>query len=410
MPHLENCISDRSVASDSDGFTRRCSRSRIQIPHIGCVRDAYKVLGYAGLAMGIVLIMILANFHSLSIWSLTVVVSIGVVSSYVLAIGTKMILGIERLVCYHHHIAVGGATALASLIMGEEAARYLDVVAMGLGCILAVGRLGCLLVGCCYGRPGRWGVCYGEEHAAAGFPAHLVGVRLFPIQLVESLWVFGIVAVGSVLLVRGAAPGEALAWYVVSYGLGRFCFEFARGDDARPYLLGFSEAQWTSLTLMGGVVAGEWSGVLPLHSWYVMTTAGIAFVMMIIALRRCLRRVPKHRLLHPRHVREIAEAIDQLSAPNIATADHLGKLRIARTSLGIRLSTGMVEGPGGPIRHYTISCADGPINKATVDLLSRLILTLRPASVSGRIASPSGDLFHLIVSPLRAVEPFTPLR
>ena len=119
------------------------------------------------------------------------------------------------------------------------------------------------MVGCCHGRPHRWGVCYREEHAAVGFTPYFVGVRLFPIQAVESLWVFCIVTTGVTFVLNGRPAGAALAWYVVTYDLGRFCFEFLRGDPDRPYLWGFSQPQWISLLLMCGWYGRRWPASFP---------------------------------------------------------------------------------------------------------------------------------------------------
>ncbi len=40
--------------------------------------------------------------------------------------------------------------------------RYLDILAMGLMLALVFGRVGCLLNGCCYGKPTKlpWGICF----------------------------------------------------------------------------------------------------------------------------------------------------------------------------------------------------------------------------------------------------------
>src|SRR5207253_2733687 len=112
---------------------------------------------------------------------------------------------------------------------------------------LAFGRVGCTMVGCCHGRPGRIGLCYREEHADEGFPRYLVGVRLVPVQALESLGVAAIVGVGVALVVAGSTSGTALAWYAAAYAVLRFFLEFLRGDAGRRYSWGFSEAQWTSL-------------------------------------------------------------------------------------------------------------------------------------------------------------------
>jgi hypothetical protein len=70
------------------------------------------------------------------------------------------------------------------------------------------------------------------------------------------------------------------------YGTGRFCFEFARGDRGRRYVWGFSEAQWTSLFLMGAVVWAELAGILVFHHWHTGITVFLVFTMIAVALKR----------------------------------------------------------------------------------------------------------------------------
>src|ERR671920_1172293 len=139
---------------------------------------------------------------------------------------------------------------------------YLAPIVLGIGLTQAIGRVGCLMAGCCYGRPARWGVRYGVEHVAAGFPGSLVHARLTPVQLIEGVWSAGVVGTGSLLVVAGHPPGVALAWYVTGYGIGRFGCEFLRGDPSRRFVLGASEAQWTAVVTTGAVCALAASGEL----------------------------------------------------------------------------------------------------------------------------------------------------
>ena len=91
--------------------------------------------------------------------------------------------------------------------------------------IHACGKLGCVIVGCCHGRPCRFGIRYGREHADVGFPSHLVNIALFPIQLMESVFVLCLVVLGTIVLLKGHPPGSALAFYALFYAAGRFCME-----------------------------------------------------------------------------------------------------------------------------------------------------------------------------------------
>ncbi|HWK90376.1 MAG TPA: prolipoprotein diacylglyceryl transferase family protein, partial [Longimicrobium sp.] len=257
----------------------------------------------------------------------------------------------------------------------------------GVGAFLACGRVGCLMVGCCHGRPYAWGVRYRGEHADAGFAAHLVGVRLFPVQLVESAWVAATVAVGMAMVFAGAPPGAALAWYVVAYDVGRFLFEFARGDVDRPYHAGFSQAQWLSLVLTLGVGAAELAGLLPLAPWHLAAGPALALAMAAVALRRRRDGARRFRLLHPRHLDELARL---LAAPPPAAA---GAVPIARTSLGIRLSTGRADG----VRHHTLS-ADGGLTEGDAGALAAALARLRGASpASARVVPGAGGIYHVLL-------------
>ncbi len=136
---------------------------------------------------------------------------------------------------------------LAGLIVsarmnGLPAGLVLDAAAVTLPVAQSIGRVGCLMAGCCYGRacapPGDectlpWAVVYHshEAHLRTGVP---FGVELHPTPVYEILWSLAVV-LPVVLLVRRmrAAPGEVILAYFATYGTGRFVIEFFRGDPAR---------------------------------------------------------------------------------------------------------------------------------------------------------------------------------
>ncbi|HEU0014019.1 MAG TPA: prolipoprotein diacylglyceryl transferase family protein, partial [Longimicrobium sp.] len=300
-------------------------------------------------------------------------------------------IGREKLVYYHQEIAILLATGLAAWAMGLPVLPCLDAAALGVGAFLACGRVGCLMVGCCHGRPHPWGVRYRPEHARAGMAAHWTGVRLFPVQLVESAWVAAAVVAGAAMVLRGAPPGAAFAWYVVAYDVGRFLFEFARGDTDRPYHAGFSQAQWLSLALTCGVGAAELGGWLPLAAWHVAAGPAIALAMAAVALRRRMDG-GRHRLLHPRHLDELARLL--AAAPAVGQGQ--GPVPVARTSLGVRLSSGAADG----VRHHTLSRPGAALTPAEARALAGAVARLdggAPEVVPG----PPG-IHHVIVRPAGA--------
>lgn len=249
-----------------------------------------------------------------------------------------------------------------------------------------------------------WGVCYGKEHVAAGFASHFAGVRLFPIQAVEAIWVLGIVAVGSSLVLGGGAPGTALAWYVVMYGLGRFCLEFIRGDSDRPYLLGFSEAQWTSLLLMAAAAVAELAGFIPLHGWHVLAAAGVGLVMIGVTVRRRAGAAGLHRLLSAKHIGEVAQAVQLVESGEAGegvaqrTGGAMG-VRVSRTSLGVRISGGAIEDGRAGLTHYALSSGNGALTQDAAAVLAKLIMQLRHPGRAGRLLTGQRGVFHVLARP-----------
>jgi len=379
------------------------SPARLKVGLVPRYRNAFRLCGYAGLALATLLCMTLVGRLLLSRWVMLAVVAVAVLTFYALALATKMIEGRERLVYYHHQIAVTVTTAVLLWLWRQPILPYLELTTLGVGLFLACGRVGCFLVGCCHGRPHRLGVCYRAEHAEEGFAAHYVGVRLLPVQLVEALWVFSVVVAGVVFVLRRRDPGEALAWYVIMYGAGRFCFEFARGDAERPYRLGFSQPQWTSLALMLGVAALELSGRLPYRVWHVIAAGLVASGAVGVAASRRLRNAPTHLLLHPRHVREVAETL--ASASRRAAEAGAGPaaecapaaVRVSCTSLGIRISTDTIREARGEIQHYALSGKDRMMTEPVARALVKLICLIKHPCGSAEVIESGQSVFHLLV-------------
>ena len=102
----------------------------------------------------------------------------------------------------------------------------------------AIGRLGCWLNGCCYGKPATWGIALREVDVLPRIPA----------QLIEA---GGLALLGMALLLlqpaKSGKGGRLLGIYVVSYAVLRFLVEFLRDDPRGGMLLGLSISQWLSM-------------------------------------------------------------------------------------------------------------------------------------------------------------------
>ena len=108
-----------------------------------------------------------------------------------------------------------------------------DLFAPGIALGYMVGRLGCLMAGCCYGRPTdvAWAVTFTDPVANLNVGTPL-NVPLHPTQVYESL--AGLVILGLLLLIerRGRPFAGRTFWsFVLLYSVSRFVIEFYRGDD-----------------------------------------------------------------------------------------------------------------------------------------------------------------------------------
>jgi len=369
----------------------RLVRTRLRIA--GRDLPAFTTCGLVGLALAWVLALALVAHQGLLLWPMALVALAAMATFLTLAMVTKLVTGEERLVYYHHEIAVVAVAALTLRLLDQPVLRYLDATILGVGLFLACGRIGCLLVGCCHGRPARCGVRYRSEHAAAGFAPYYVGIRLFPVQAVESLWVFVIVAAGAALVWSDRPPGTGLVWYVVAYDAGRFVFEFARGDPDRPDRGGFSSPQWVSVLLTLAVVAAGWADLLPTRPWHVATAAGLVLAMLAIGLHRRRRSGSAHRLRHPHHVRELADAIARLEqAPG-----GMGTIPIESTSRGVLISRGTILVGGGPIEQYTLSARCGTLSTGAARTLAEVVLALRGVGGAGEFIAGGEGVFHVLI-------------
>jgi prolipoprotein diacylglyceryltransferase len=338
---------------------------------------AFKVCGYVGLTFAILLTQGLVLYQGLSPLVLVAMILAAIATFFGLAMLTKIITGEEQLIYYHHEIAVMLAVSILLLLLHQPVFAYLDVAILGIGAFLVCGRVGCLMVGCCHGRPHSWGVCYRAEHAAVGFTPYYVGVRLFPIQAVESLWALCVVLVGCIFILGGNPAGTVLTWYVVAYDSGRFCFEFVRGDSERSYLWGFSEAQWISLGLMLLVSGGELAHVLPLYAWHIGVVGCMVLAMVIVTLSRRWRNDAQYQLLHPHHVKEVAEVIEALSTQVSEHDADPTHIYIGSTSLGIQISASTIQGPTDLIHLYAFSSTRSVMTEEAAKTLATLISQLK---------------------------------
>lgn len=108
----------------------------------------------------------------------------------------------------------------------------------------AFGRIGCFLVGCCYGMESKFGFTF---HDAIIESAN--NVNRLPVQLFEALFNFILFIVLYILFKNKKLKGYLTNLYFIAYPVFRFIIEFFRGDNYRGFLFGLSTSQIISIIL-----------------------------------------------------------------------------------------------------------------------------------------------------------------
>jgi hypothetical protein len=375
------------------------SRAWIEIPpwRLGGRWPAFKLSVFGSAAIGAVVVVALATASGRLGWPVFLGMATGSVSAYAVALIQRRVAGAEAFAFCYFQVGVLASTTLVFAASGAPVLAQLDLVAIHLAVLQVTSRPGCLLAGCCYGRPARWGIRYGAAHITTGFPRHLVGVTLLPSPLLESAWLSIVTALASASILTGRAPGEALAIYLAGHGAGRFVLQFWRGDAALRYFLGFPESQWIALAAASAAAALGASRPL----W--MVPVAMALTLAMLAARRSWQAKRVHLLVHPCHVLELTAALDRLTSRIRTDAS---TVPVETTALGLRLSRGAGPSGPGPLHHYALSRAgEAPLTLRQAKALAGLIARERHPGAELELVAGGHGVFHLF---LRPPVPFRP--
>jgi phosphatidylglycerol:prolipoprotein diacylglycerol transferase len=153
------------------------------------------------------------------------------------------------LVFYGGFIGAALATILFTRAKKLPLWKVADIMAPSVALGHAFGRIGCLMTGCCFGRPSKlpWAVHFPEDHWTQGVGVH-------PTQIYESLLNFLLCLSLLGLYRRKRFDGQIFAAYLIGYAMLRAFVEGFRGDYSVYYLRGMvTPAQLVSA---GILVAG----------------------------------------------------------------------------------------------------------------------------------------------------------
>lgn len=111
----------------------------------------------------------------------------------------------------------------------------------------AIGRIGCVMAGCCHG------FAY-DGPLALYYPNSVAGLSpqqgYFPVQPLESVVNVGICLILLLAERRARKPMQVMITYLGLYAVARFGLEMLRGDTIRGQWNGLSTSQWVSLGLL----------------------------------------------------------------------------------------------------------------------------------------------------------------
>ena len=133
-----------------------------------------------------------------------------------------------------------------------------DLSAPGIALGQAIGQLGCLFAGCCYGKPTNlpWAITFTDKYAFENVGVPL-NTPLHPTQIYESLGSLLLFAYLTWRLAHKRFTGQVILEFLALYSVMRFIIEFFR-DDERGFVLNglLSTSQFIGiLTLLGSAVA-----------------------------------------------------------------------------------------------------------------------------------------------------------
>jgi phosphatidylglycerol:prolipoprotein diacylglycerol transferase len=147
--------------------------------------------------------------------------------------------------------AIIGATLVGvayGRIRGFPVGRIADLVAPAVILGQAIGRVGCNINGCCYGKPSDlpWAVFY--SHPSSEAMQNGVTQAVHPTAAYELIW--DLIVFGILWSLRGRLKREGALFlvYLIAYSVGRLFISVYRDND--PFLFGLVEAQVVSILVL----------------------------------------------------------------------------------------------------------------------------------------------------------------
>ncbi|PWB70032.1 hypothetical protein C3F09_09630 [candidate division GN15 bacterium] len=238
---------------------------------------------YSGLAAFVGLSIVSVLLPSIGLAALFGVIAAGIIGG---ALFAQIVEGSPRLLRPFGYFGtiIGGclSVVLVSLLPETDGSLLLCALAIAAPFTQAVGRLRCLVQGCCHGRAAEsehQGIKYWHPSTRVVHLSPFANIPIHPTPLYSILWNL---AVGLVLvrLWFMAVPENLITGlYFLLVGIGRFVEEAYRGEPQTPKFLGLRLYQWCSVAF---VVTGMITSSIP--SNFTPASVGWRWELLVPAL------------------------------------------------------------------------------------------------------------------------------
>lgn len=182
--------------------------------------------------------------------------------------------------------------SIAVWAMGLNAWVIIGVASVVMPWVQAIGRLRCLVNGCCHGsridNP-VIGIRYFHYRSRVCNISGLKGELVHPTQLYSILWLFFVGILLITLWNKNISASFIFGLYLILTSLGRFVEEAYRGEAQTPNIKGLHLYQWTAIIaviigIIMTVIRIEPAVISPGFSWESLSVASICGLFIFFAM------------------------------------------------------------------------------------------------------------------------------
>lgn len=178
-----------------------------------------------------------------------------IVSSIVFAFARKVVLGYESYSQYHYIILVLLVSSLVFFMFTTDPLFYLDFTSLSVSVTFIFARMGCVKIGCCYGKVISSKPTSSIERTRDIDSKRFEEVKLFPTQKLEIVMHTINASLVLTLILFKVEHGMPFILAMTSLSFVRFYLEWFRGDADRPIIFRLYETQWLSIIVLSSICA-----------------------------------------------------------------------------------------------------------------------------------------------------------